>query len=365
MRLGLIARADNSGLGMQTWEFYKHMKPVKTLLMDISGLNGNKIFPERYPDAVIVRDILRAGDIDDFLDGLDVVFVAEAPYNYHLYARAKELGVKVAVQYNYEFFDWFAYPHYPTPDMLIAPSKWHYNNVELFAEVNNIKHVYLHCPVNREVLPFREIRHARTFLHVAGRSAAHDRNGTKTVIAAAKYLKTPAQILIHFQGEQGLAHQTTMTTSEYRKLVDELAGKVQEAGGNLSMVTHEFENYADVYAMGDVLLMPRRYGGNCMPVNEALSVGMPTIMTDIAPNNDFLPHRWLIPAAKIDEFTPRTKIDIYGSNPEHLARKIDRFYNMDETEMLTQNAQASNLAETISWENMAWKYTEALESLCA
>jgi hypothetical protein len=27
MRLGLIARADNSGLGMQTWEFYNHMKP--------------------------------------------------------------------------------------------------------------------------------------------------------------------------------------------------------------------------------------------------------------------------------------------------------------------------------------------------
>ena len=42
MKLGLIARADNTGLGMQTWEFYRAMKPEKTLVVDISAMNGNK-----------------------------------------------------------------------------------------------------------------------------------------------------------------------------------------------------------------------------------------------------------------------------------------------------------------------------------
>jgi hypothetical protein len=83
------------------------------------------------------------------------VFVAEAPYNYYLYARAKELGVKTAVQYNYEFFDWFMYPHFPMPDMLIAPSKWHYDEVEAWAKPRGIRHQYLHCPVNRIKLPFQ------------------------------------------------------------------------------------------------------------------------------------------------------------------------------------------------------------------
>lgn len=360
MNLGLIARADNSGLGNQTYEFYKHMKPDKTLVMDISGLNGNKIYPDRYPDGVFVQDILRAPDIDSFLEGLDVVFVAEAPYNYHLYARAKELGVKVAVQYNYEFFDWFVHPDWPLPDLLIAPSLWHYNEINRFCQLNDIKHTYLHNPVNRQALPLREIKQARTFLHTAGRSAAHDRNGTRTVIEASAWLQTAAKIVIHFQGEQGLAHQATTTIDQYRDLAREYAQH-----NNLIILTHEFENYADVYNMGDVLLLPRRYGGNCLPLNEALSTGMPTIMTDVTPNKDFLPDNWLIPAIKIDEFTPRTKIDIYDANPRDLAAKIDEFYNMDEQQMLAQNNIANDLANGISWEHMENEYRSILEGLCS
>ena len=52
MKLGLIARMDNTGLGVQTTEFYKNMYPDKTMVVDISHLNGTKQYPERYPDAV-------------------------------------------------------------------------------------------------------------------------------------------------------------------------------------------------------------------------------------------------------------------------------------------------------------------------
>lgn len=360
MRLGLIARDDNSGLGMQTWEFYKHMKPAKTLVMDISDLNHNKRYPERYPDATVVHGILRAPDIDAFLQDLDVIFVAEAPYNYHLYARAKELGVKVAVQYNYEFFDWFVHPEYPKPDMLIAPSRWHYADVEKWCQENGVQHIYLHCPVSREALPPREIKQARTFLHVAGRTAAHDRNGTKTVIKASAFLETDARILVHFQGDQGLAHQTTTTTAEYEAMARNAANPLK-----LTIETKEYENYVDVYDQGDVLLLPRRYGGNCLPLNEALSVGMPAIMTDISPNNNFLPGNWLLPARKIGEFTPRTTIDIYDTTPVALARKIDEFYRLSEHDMQIENIRAGQLARSISWNTMRPQYEEILERLCS
>jgi glycosyltransferase involved in cell wall biosynthesis len=364
MKLGVLARMDNTGLGNQTYGYYRHLSPTKTLVVDISDLNGNPQFPERYTDNQIgevtfVKGLLRAPDIDSFLEGLDVVLIAEAPYNYHLYARARELGVKTAVAYNYEFFDWFAHPDYPKPDMLIAPSQWHYQDIEKWCEDNNVKHVYLHCPVDRQDLPFREIKQARTFLHTAGRSAAHDRNGTKTVIEASKYLKTDAQIVIHFQGEQGLAHQTTMTTQDYRQYAE-----VYGDPSRLNILTQELINYADVYAMGDVLLLPRRYGGNCLPLNEALSIGMPAIMTNVSPNFSFLPFDWLVPAERIGQFEPRTVIDIYGADPQYLADKIDSFYNLTEHEMLVENFRASNLAHNISWDVMNQKYSEALESLC-
>jgi glycosyltransferase involved in cell wall biosynthesis len=359
VRLGLLARADNSGLGIQTWEFYKAMHPDKTMVVDISKLNGNQIFPERYPDATFVRGIPIPSEIERFLRDLDVVFLAEAPYNYYLYELAKAMNVKVANQYNYEFFDWFVHPDWPKPDMLIAPSKWHYSQIDEFANANGIKHTYLHCPVNRDALKCREIHQARTFLHTAGRSASHDRNGTKTVIEASRLLTTPAKIVIHFQGEQGLAHQTTMTTADYRQHAEKYGDPEK-----LTIVTQEFTNYADAYAMGDVLLLPRRYGGNCLPMNEALACGMPVIMSNISPNNQFLPQNWLVHAEKISEFTPRTTIDIYQTDPAKLAKKIDMFYNMDEAQMLTQSLQARNKAEGISWPNMEWQYRQAFEDLC-
>lgn len=360
MKLGLIARADNSGLGMQTWEFYRHMKPAKTMVVDISHLNGNAVFPERYPDATVIRGFPSNQDIAEWLEDLDCVFVAEAPYNYYLYECARQMGVKTVVQYNYEFFDWWAYPNRPKPDMLIAPSTWHYDDVERWAVEHGVQHTYLHCPVARDVVRPREVRQARTFLHAAGRSASHDRNGTKTVIEASRHLKTDAQILVHFQGEQGLAHQTTMTTQDYRAYAETHGDPAK-----LKIVTHEYPNYADVYAQGDVLILPRRYGGNCLPMNEALAKGMPVVMTDISPNRGFLPGEWLIPAEKVGQFTPRTTIDIYGGKPERLARKIDKLYDMTEAEFLSQHVRALNKAEGISWENMAWKYENVFEELCA
>lgn len=359
MRLGLIARADNSGLGMQTWEFYRHMEPAKTMVVDISKMNGNKQFPERYPErATFVRGIPTPNDIDEFLADLDCVFVAEAPYNFYLYSRARELGVKTAVQYNYEFFDWFSYPWYPMPDMLVAPSRWHYPEIQEFCDKNGLKHVYLHCPVDRERLPFKQKTQAKTFVHLAGKSAAYDRNGTETVIQAAKLLKTGAKILIKFQGEQGLAHQATKSIDDYYR----------EAYGidpdRLEITVSEADDYWQNYDQGDVMLLPRRYGGNCLPLNEALSTGMPVIMSNVSPNAPFLPPAWLVLAEVVGQFTPRTVIDIYGCNPQLLADKIDEFANLTAEQIANNTNVANIIADQISWETMKPKYIEALEGLC-
>lgn len=360
MKLGLIARADNSGLGTQTHEFYKHMHPAKTMVVNISKYNNNKQYPERYPDGMHIYGFPSVRQVEDFLQGLDVVFIAEAAYNPWLYIRARELGIKTAVQYNYEFFDWFS-GQTPMPDLFIAPSTWHYPEVDAFIKDYNVRnkcdiwHTYLHCPVNRELLPLRHIPQARTFLHVAGRAAAHDRNGTMTVIDAAQYLKTPAQIKIHFQGEQGLAHQATHQIGEY-------IAKIKT--DNIEIIQNEFENYQDIYTEGDVLLLPRRYGGNCLPMNEALSVGMPVIMTNISPNNDFLPENWLVPAAKISQFTPRTTVGIYEADPRAIADIIDYMYNLTERDFEHHTRMADGLADTISWQALKPKYERIFEKLC-
>lgn len=365
MKLGLIARADNSGLGMQTWEFYRHMHPDKVMVVDISKWNNNKQYPERYGDTTWPHEVMHVegtptpGQIDTWLEGLDCVFVAEAPYNFYLYARAKELGIKVAVQYNYEFFDWFAYPHYPMPDMLVAPSRWHYEQIQEFCDQHGIEHIYLHCPVDRKKLPFTPRTQARKFLHLVGRSAAHDRNGTEAVISAAAYVQSDVEITLHFQGEQGLPHQVTNTIDDYKRMI-EIAG-----AKNIVVQQKEFANYEDIYKGGyDVMLLPRRYGGNCLPLNEALSTGMPVLMPDISPNNFWLPPDWLLPAETFKSFTPRTEVAVYNVRPADLAAKIDYFADLDTDGMKTQSYVADALAKQIDWELMAEMYRRILENLC-
>lgn len=359
MRLGLIARADNSGLGVQTHEFFLNMSPDKTMVVDISKLNGNRIYPSRYPGATVTHGFPTHEEIDRFLEGLDVVFVAESPYDYYLYSRARELGVKTAVQYNYEFFDWFARPELPKPDLLIAPSIWHYEQVGQWCVENGVQHVYLHCPVNRLTVPYREISKAKVFLHSAGRSAAYDRNGTEIVIRASRFVKSDVKILVHFQGEQGLPHQVTRSFEDYLRMQ-----AIEGDPNKLSIVRLDHESYADIYKMGDVLLLPRRYGGNCLPLNEALSSGMPVIMPNISPNRYLLPHAWLLPAEKIGEFTPRTTIDIYDVDPRVLAETIDQFADMSEERMKRQSHLADTIAEKISWSTMQRNYHQVLEGLC-
>lgn len=348
MRIGLIARADNTGLGNQTYEFYRHMKPHKTMVVDISHLNGNINHFDRYPDGQVIQGFPKSHNIDEFLQDLDVVFVAESPYNYYLYQRARELGVKTAVQYNYEFFDWYSHPNLPTPDMLIAPSRWHYDKVEEFCKERDIKHVYLHCPVNREALPFVEKRQARKLLHVAGKPAAWDRNGTESVLDAMEFINEDVEVYITVQSP---------------KYMEDWIKRGKGSPKLHFLDTSTLADYTQLYKDMDVMLLPRRYGGNCLPLNEALSTGMPVIMPDVSPNNMLLPPMWLIPAQKVGEFKPRMIVDIMGVNPLDLAHKIDEMAR--DTENAVHNSRVADaIAKQIDWKFMEPMYREALESLC-
>ena len=64
-------------------------------------------------------------------------------------------------------------------------------------------------------------------------------------------------------------------------------------------------------------------------MNEALASAMPVIMPDISPNNQVLPHNWLVPAEVTDFFMARTKVDICTTDASLLAEKIDSFANMN------------------------------------
>jgi hypothetical protein len=50
-------------------------------------------------------------------------------------------------------------------------------------------------------------------------------------------------------------------------------------------------------------------------------------MTDISPNNQILPHNWLVGSNKIGEFKTKLMVDIYEADATKLGKTIDNYIN--------------------------------------
>ncbi|WP_280365923.1 glycosyltransferase [Nocardia wallacei] len=346
MRLGLIARAENTGLGIQTWEFHRHMQPAKTLVVQPD--RGRVQFPERFPRATFIQGFPHRRHLEEFVDGLDVVFTAETPYNYDLFTVAHAAGVATVLQYNFEFLDYLQRRDLPRPDVLAAPSVWHYNDAD--ADGLFPRKVFLPVPIALDRFPPRHRLTAATrFLHIVGRPAIHDRNGTGDLLTALAHVRS---------------HITLTIRSQDPEYVSKLL-RTKRLPSNVRVeLGREVENYWDAYLGHDVLVMPRRFGGLCLPAQESLGAGMPVIMPDISPNETMCAREWLVPVRRTGEFRARSMIDLYTVDHRALAAKIDQFAT-DLAFFRTSQDAARALADDLSWQRRRPDYVELFDTLLA
>ena len=301
--------------------------------IDLTSLNGMP-YENWYDTPYKVRGYPREHEIRNFIKGLDVVLFAETPLNYDFYKIAREMGVKTAVVINWEFFDHTVKPELPLPDLIIMPSTWYLNEALDFGNKTGVKITQIHHPVDREEMPFR-LRTTNKLMHVAGNPAVSDRNGT------LDFLNSYPQGIV---------------TTQNHDLAVRLRNKYRH-----SHIYTNIQNPKDVYDYGDILILPRRYGGNCLPMNEALSRGMPVIMPDITPNNDLLPKDWLVPAQITDTISPRFKMDVYSVDFQAFIEKL-RWAR--ECDIEKESKRADEIANKISWETLLPRYINELENLC-
>lgn len=345
MRLGLIARADNRGLGVQLWEAYRHLSPVRTMVVDCPSKAPLPLHLERFPGATVVKGFPAIADCREFLDGIDVVYTAETPYNPALFSEADAIGVRSVLHYNHEFLAHLQQPGLPTPTLFAAPSMWRYS------EVPYRNKTFLPVPIALD--RFADVQRpsrstATDFLHIVGRPAVADRNGTADLLAALPYVRSSITVTIRCQDP---AYVPSLLHA--RSLRSNIELVIQSA---------DVPDYWENYRVGDVLVMPRRFGGLCLPAQEALGAGMPVIMPDIDPNDTWLPADWLVPATKSGEFMAKTRIDLHTSDPRALAAKIDQFAS-DRTFFAESQTTAADLAKRNSWDALLPEYQRVLESL--
>jgi hypothetical protein len=335
MRLGVIARAEaGRGLAVQSHEVCTHLDPERVLLID-SGRDGRFTqHPERYQqwDVTTARwdgGRLKERVVRDWLDGLDVVYSAETPYDLRLPQWAAEAGCGVVVQANPEMLG-------PT-DARAAVTWWVATPWRLDRLPARTRVVPMPVPdVPWTAEPGERLR----FGHTAGWPAVADRNGTEAFASAAGRTSVAAGFVIRGQHRD---------VERFRR-----PGLNVEAG----CVDDRWDLYRDV----DVLVMPRRFGGLCLPVLEALALGIPVVMPDCSPNEVWPGPR--VPAMSTATVGTRAGLlPLHDTDPRALAATMDDLASSPE---LVDKLRAE-VVEWVSgntWEALKPLWLEELARAC-
>lgn len=321
--IGLIARADQGGLGAQTWEMARHVRPSKILIVDLGPNGRGATRADRYEnlgaEVFTCLGTPRGKHLEWLLDGVHAVYTAEGPYNDLLPSLAAERGVRLVLHANPEL--WAERYRGPTTDVAL-PTAWEQHRVHTST--------VMPMPVARDRLPWGHREQARTFWHPAA-PAMLDRNGTDIVLNALGHVRWAVTVIVSGSGRPEGITQIGRTT-------------VVWAG--------ERGDYWEGYDDADVLLLPRRYGGLSLPAQEALSAGLPVVMLDTGPYVG-LGGVLAVPAlSAVDMAMKGGSFPVHDTDPRLLAEKIDQLVDNPQLVALASLA-ANGTADALSWD--AWR----------
>ena len=344
------ARLDSGGLGWQTRNIVRMLKPGKILAIDSSSFNKGSIQDHTRYEGFVVTTISRwptNRDCNWFTkQGISHIFMCETPYNLALYGYARRLGIKTYCQVNYEFLDAAVNHYIPHPDKYLMPSHW---MLEEMQQKYGDKVEYLPPPVFPS--DFKNARNKnfertgrRRFLHIMGKVSSKDRNGTFSLLDALKHSKEDFELVIRCQHE----------IPEYMGYSDD------------NRITWDLRNVPDqndMYEDFDMMMLPRRFAGLCLPMNEALVAGLPVIMTDISPNNNVLPKDWLVPSKVTDKLMTRMELDVYSADAVYLGKMLDWFATCSTHDMNLMKMEAFDIGcSNFSADTLKPKYLELMEN---
>lgn len=291
----LIGRADHGGLGQQTAELARHVTPDRALIVNPGGRRSRgQMDLARYDHVPDIRvfdgDLLDGATVEWVIGDGGTVFTVECWYSPQLVRAARRVGVRTVIQANPELL-----VDGVNSDLITLPTVWEAHR--------HPGAKLLPVPVNREVLPERPHSGRLRVLYHPAAPAMLDRNGTDLLLSSLRFCQTPFEVLIRGRGEAP-DHPIGQSVVRWLPHVDD---------------------YHDAYPPeADALVLPRRYGGLSLSMQEAASLGLPIISLDLPPQR-----HWLDPAGLAEAIVDRQvgmrggKFPVHGANPRLFARHLD------------------------------------------
>ncbi|HKG24213.1 MAG TPA: glycosyltransferase family 4 protein [Thermomicrobiales bacterium] len=270
-----------------------------------------------------------ADEVDAWLDGLDAVFAIQIAYAPNLWRRAHERGILTVLMPNAEWFN-PALSDLRYVDRFIAPTR---SCAAMLARTGfGSRTWYIPHAVDTERFAFRRREHAGVFLHSRGWGDG-DRKGTRFVLEAAR--RCP-EVSFVVQAQEQLAADWPPNVR--------LVGPTAEP--------------EEIYALGDVAIQPSRYEGVGLPILEAMACGLPTIVPDAPPMNEFpADARLMVAARRFEHNLVGNPFPACATEVDDLVRAIQALHGQPIADL---SARARERMEERSWERLRPAYLEAL-----
>lgn len=337
MRVGSVAYSTRQGLGWLAKWFYD--AGIITDIMLYKHPNGRPSHKEWYPAGTIelTRKPFVGEYIERFMDDLDIMLFFETPHDWKFADRCRERGLKTVI---IPMHEWFLEDPPHQFDLFINPS--------LLDQMYFQHGVYIPIPVPKEIV-WQERKTALKFLHSSGNIGCREHKGTRELLQAMQYVKSPIELTVRSQDKAGL-----------ERIIKQVPGVAND-----SRITFDTSDipWEDLYKGFDVMVTPEKFNGLSLPLQEAFASGLMVITTDRYPTNKWLPIEPLIPFSKSQKArTMGGHLEFNEAlvDPQDIAATIDRWYGADITSF---SLQGRAYAERNSWEVLKPVYLATLESL--
>lgn len=329
MNVGTISYSHSRGLGHLAKSFID-----AGVINDIYVVKHPSVpMKEWYPNAPVV-DIRQIHTIDTgWILKHDAMLFYETPFNWDVIPLCRKHGIRTYLVTMYECSPQ-KFPH--TPDYLLCPSAL--DMMEFKSDYPSIcKEVSI--PVS---VPWKLRTTAQHFVHNGGYLGMRGREGTELLIEAMQYVRSPIMLTIRVQENVSDKHQKMMANDPR---IEYIAKSVP---------------FEELYATGDVSVLPQKFNGMSMPLLESRASGMLVMTTDRFPANQWLPREPLIPAMSYApvRLSPRFRvINEVQINPTDIAKTIDYWYGKDITEY---SLSGKEWAEANSWDALKQEWLNIL-----
>lgn len=338
-RRAIVVRVDQGGLGEQTRALAHYLNPDVVLAVD---LPEHKRRGDSQLDrlghlpivATVDTDVIPTGLLVELARTVDRLITVECLYTDPAGWAAVNAETVTVLVANPEL-----YADYPAT-RIVLPTSW---RIDRFRSATIVPH-----PVDIDAAA----AHARTrtgparvFLHVEA-PAMCDRNGSDIVAAALAHVAEPCTLIVR-------SHRPRRGGPF---AVDRI-GRVRIVWDNTRPADWTACYHPDD---ADVLLLPRRYGGLSMVVQEAAALGMPAVMLDVDPQRAEGWPGWRLPAHRLRTVLMRGgEFDVHTCPPETLATAMTMLAR-GERDLEGESTRALAWAAARSWPAVSERWTAAL-----